>query len=347
MGEGAARRPRVGGIHVDLDVGRAARGQLATWPMSLGATVLDEVLDGDRALESGRLPVAGRLRVLPHLLWPPQATARGRRGWDSRALLDQVCLDIPGDRYAGEVEFWSGLTRMDCFAGRWTRRRFERLALAALACRRGSSCNGFGTSRPGRVRGPRGPGVCRCPGGQVRPAPRAGPDAERWGREDAGSLIARPDGRTSTACTGRDPLTGVEPLRTEPSTGSTAVPWARVHRSPIAKAVHSPTPSRGNGGHMVGNPQTDQDTGGTAARRRRPAFGQLTRRVARRPARSPGARGAATAVPRTGWASGLTHFSGRAGAGLDEAARRVDGPRRRWSRPRGPRVVRVVAGGLG
>ena len=97
-----------GGIHLDLDVDVPLEDARDV-ARSLGATVLDEVLDDDGALEVvvARSP-GGFVFCLTR--WSPQETSRGQVRVGQESLLDQICLDIPRDRYAAEVEFWSALT---------------------------------------------------------------------------------------------------------------------------------------------------------------------------------------------------------------------------------------------
>ena len=98
----------VGGIHLDLDVDVPLEDAREV-AVSLGATVLDEVPDDDGTLGVVVCRSPGGF-VFCLTRWRPQETARGqvRRGQPS--LLDQICLDIPTDRYAVEVGFWSELT---------------------------------------------------------------------------------------------------------------------------------------------------------------------------------------------------------------------------------------------
>jgi hypothetical protein len=97
-----------GGIHLDLDVDVPLDGARDR-ALSLGAVVLDEVLDGDARLEVVVCRSPGGF-VFCLTSWAPQETARGQVRVGQPSLLDQVCLDIPSDRYAAEVAFWSELT---------------------------------------------------------------------------------------------------------------------------------------------------------------------------------------------------------------------------------------------
>lgn len=97
-----------GGIHVDLDVDVPLE-DARDLALSLGATVLDEVLDDDGALEVVVCSSPGGF-VFCLTSWAPPETVRGQVRVGQPSLLDQVCLDIPGDRYAAEVGFWSELT---------------------------------------------------------------------------------------------------------------------------------------------------------------------------------------------------------------------------------------------
>jgi hypothetical protein len=96
-----------GGIHVDLDVDvplEQARDHAA----ALGARILDEVPDDDTlGVVVCRSP-GGFVFCLTR--WSPPESSRGQVREGQQSLLDQVCLDIPTDRYAAEVRFWSELT---------------------------------------------------------------------------------------------------------------------------------------------------------------------------------------------------------------------------------------------
>ncbi len=98
----------VGGLHVDLDVDVPLE-QAREVARSLGAEVLDEVLDDDGALEVVVCRSPGGF-VFCLTSWSPATAADGQVREDQPSLLDQVCLDIPQDRYAAEVAFWSALT---------------------------------------------------------------------------------------------------------------------------------------------------------------------------------------------------------------------------------------------
>lgn len=97
-----------GGVHLDLDVQEpleAARDEART----LGAEVLAEVPDDDGVLGVvvGRSP-GGFVFCLTR--WQPHESAAGQVRPGARALLDQVCLDVPEPAYAAELAFWSALT---------------------------------------------------------------------------------------------------------------------------------------------------------------------------------------------------------------------------------------------
>jgi hypothetical protein len=98
----------VGGVHLDLEVDRPLQDAREV-AVSLGATVLDEVPDRDGELEVVvcRSP-GGFVFCLTGRESREAVPGQVRVGQPS--LLDQVCLDIPGDRYAVEVAFWSELT---------------------------------------------------------------------------------------------------------------------------------------------------------------------------------------------------------------------------------------------
>ncbi|WP_270887327.1 VOC family protein [Pedococcus sp. 5OH_020] len=97
-----------GGVHVDLDVDgplEEARSQAE----GCGATVLHETAgeDGLLAVVVCRSP-GGFVFCLTRWSRGQTLGNQVRHGRDS--LVDQVCLDIPADRYAEEVAFWSALT---------------------------------------------------------------------------------------------------------------------------------------------------------------------------------------------------------------------------------------------
>jgi hypothetical protein len=98
-----------GGIHVDLDVDVPLE-DARDLARSLGAAILDEVLDDDGALEVVVCSSPGGFEFCL-TRWLPRETSRGQVRIGQESLLDQVCLDIPSDRYAAEVAFWSALTR--------------------------------------------------------------------------------------------------------------------------------------------------------------------------------------------------------------------------------------------
>ena len=98
----------VGGIHLDLDVDIPLE-EAREVAVSLGATVLDEVPDDDGTLGVVVCRSPGGF-VFCLTRWQPRETGRGQVRLGQPSLLDQICLDIPTDRYAVEVGFWSELT---------------------------------------------------------------------------------------------------------------------------------------------------------------------------------------------------------------------------------------------
>lgn len=96
-----------GGIHVDLDVD-VPLDQARDHAASLGAEIVDELLD-DRTLAVVVCRSPGGF-VFCLTRWSAQVPSRRQVREAQQSLLDQVCLDIPGDRYAEEVRFWSELT---------------------------------------------------------------------------------------------------------------------------------------------------------------------------------------------------------------------------------------------
>lgn len=92
------------GWHVDLHVADPeADGAVAR---QLGATPQWRIADAEVFRSPGGLPFClaaehpGRRRR--------RSTAPGAAG--NRSLADQLCLDIPADRFEGEADFWSALT---------------------------------------------------------------------------------------------------------------------------------------------------------------------------------------------------------------------------------------------
>lgn len=97
-----------GGVHIDLEVDDVTGASERA--LSLGAAVLADL---------GTLVVCRSPGGLAFCLVQagPDGPARQVRGGQP-SLLDQVCLDIPADRYAAELTFWTRLTG-------WTRPRPE------------------------------------------------------------------------------------------------------------------------------------------------------------------------------------------------------------------------------
>ena len=97
-----------GGVHVDLDV-EGPLAEARDEAVALGARVLSEQTDDDGALGLAVCSSPGGFAFCL-TRWHPEDTSVGQRREDQPSLLDQVCLDIPGSRYAAEVAFWSRLT---------------------------------------------------------------------------------------------------------------------------------------------------------------------------------------------------------------------------------------------
>ena len=91
-----------GGVHLDLDV-EVPLEQARDEAVALGAEAVTE-LDGVVVCRSP----GGFTFCLTRS--SPRASARGQVRAGQPSLLDQVCLDIPTDRYAAELAFWSDLT---------------------------------------------------------------------------------------------------------------------------------------------------------------------------------------------------------------------------------------------
>jgi hypothetical protein len=92
-----------GGVHVDLEVG-VPLPEAAERAVRLGAQVVSELDDVVVCRSPGGFAFC-------LTAWDPASTSHGgqvRRG--AQSLLDQVCLDMPQNRYAAEVTFWSALT---------------------------------------------------------------------------------------------------------------------------------------------------------------------------------------------------------------------------------------------
>jgi hypothetical protein len=126
------------------------------------------------------------------------AVSRGATVLDE--VLDQVCLDIPRDRYAAEVEFWSALTGwavQDVDSPEFGRlERPRELPVRFLLQQLGE---GSGTVR-GHV-----DLACADVAGEV--ARHAGLGANTVGPGDGWVVMQDPNGQ-EYCCTGRDPLTG-------------------------------------------------------------------------------------------------------------------------------------------
>ena len=91
-----------GGVHLDLDVA-VPLPQAREEVVALGATVLDELDD----LVVCRSPGGFTFCLTASA---PSEPGQGQVRAGQPSLLDQVCLDIPADRYAAELAFWMRLT---------------------------------------------------------------------------------------------------------------------------------------------------------------------------------------------------------------------------------------------
>ena len=90
------------GVHLDLDVDDpVAAADLA---IGLGASEVRRVLDETGGFVTLRSP-GGFVFCLTHAGSPATQQRSGEPD-----LLDQLCLDVPGEHFASEVGFWSALT---------------------------------------------------------------------------------------------------------------------------------------------------------------------------------------------------------------------------------------------
>lgn len=98
----AQRVGGTGGVHVDLDVD-VPLDRARQRAVGLGATVVNELDDVVVCRSPGGFGFC-------LTRWDRQESTAGqvRAGQDN--LLDQVCLDIPSQRYGVEMKFWSALT---------------------------------------------------------------------------------------------------------------------------------------------------------------------------------------------------------------------------------------------
>ena len=187
-----------GGIHVDLDVD-VPLDRARDHVVSLGATVLDEVLDDDGTLGVVVCRSPGGF-VFCLTRWQPGQAAQGQVRAGVPCLLDQVCLDIPRQRYAAELDFWSALTG-------WAVRDGGRPEFRRIDGPSGSPVR-FLLQRLGEERGEvRGHVDLACADvpGEVRR--QVGLGATEVGTGSGWVVMRDPTG-AAYCCTGRDPLTG-------------------------------------------------------------------------------------------------------------------------------------------
>ncbi|WP_380167697.1 VOC family protein [Jannaschia sp. R86511] len=99
-----------GGMHLDLDVDEPLTDAAAR-AVDLGATV---------AARSDDVVVCASPGGLSFCLTPARRDGgpRQQAGRNGDRLLDQVCLDIPDDRYDTEVDFWARFTGWGVDPGR-------------------------------------------------------------------------------------------------------------------------------------------------------------------------------------------------------------------------------------
>lgn len=91
-----------GGIHLDLGVDEPL-AEAAARAVALGGAVVGDL--GDVVV--CRSPGGFVFCLTP---WSPECAARGQVRSGAESLVDQACLDIPSQRYAAELAFWSQLT---------------------------------------------------------------------------------------------------------------------------------------------------------------------------------------------------------------------------------------------
>ena len=193
----------VGGIHLDLEV-EGLLSDAGADAVSRGAVVLDEVLDGDGALEVVVCRSPGGF-VFCLTSSQPQETSPGparagqvRTGQPS--VLDQVCLDIPHDRYAVEVEFWSELTG-------WAVREVDSPEFERLEVPRAMPVR-FLLQRLDEPSGPvRAHVDLACADVRAECDRHLALGAQEAGPRDGWVVLRDPTGH-EYCCTGRDPLTG-------------------------------------------------------------------------------------------------------------------------------------------
>lgn len=187
-----------GGIHLDLDVD-VPLAEARDVAVSLGAVVLDEVLDDAGLLEVVVCRSPGGF-VFCLTSWSPQEPARGQVRVEQPSLLDQVCLDIPTDRYAVEVAFWSELTG-------WGVQDVDSPEFERLAWPRGLPLR-FLLQRLDEPAGPvRGHVDLACADVRAECDRHLMLGAQEVGPGRGWVVMRDPNGH-EYCCTGRDPLTG-------------------------------------------------------------------------------------------------------------------------------------------
>lgn len=95
---------RGAGVHLDLDVDDPPAAALVA--LGLGARERSRYDNGDVVVVQS----PGGLGFCLTRWQPAEAGGQRQDRAGHRVLLDQVCLDIPPTRYAGELAFWSKLT---------------------------------------------------------------------------------------------------------------------------------------------------------------------------------------------------------------------------------------------
>jgi hypothetical protein len=184
-----------GGLHVALDVD-VALDQARDRALSLGADVLAEVLDDTGALEVVVCRSPGGF-VFCLTRWSPSARAGRQVREGPPSLLDQVCLDIPRDRYAAEAGFWSALTG-------WRVQEVDSPEFERLEWQRGLPVR-FLLQRLDEESGPvRGHVDLACADQDAEVARHVGLGATEVGPGDGWVVLRDPAGR-EYCCTGRDP----------------------------------------------------------------------------------------------------------------------------------------------
>jgi hypothetical protein len=224
-----------GGIHVDLDADEPL-GSAAERLRALGGTVLDEMADGDGESDVVVCRSPGGF-VFCLTRWRPGTGERGVARQGRESLLDQVCLDLPRDRYAAETAFWSQLTG-------WAvtdvgEPEFERLEPPGAMTRHPDGSGGLPVrfllqrldDAGGAVRA-HVDLACRDRESEADRHVALGATRVRTGRDWV--VLRDPDG-LEYCCTVRDPLTGAH----DPTESSTVawgpVPSPQVRRSRVPR----------------------------------------------------------------------------------------------------------------